>query len=253
VWKKEETAKALMFVFEKMSRNLTLLHNILGQVFGTKLEDALYYERLPSYETVYRVLVDYTPFKYSEFFDFVDKYGIFQFWNVEYISCLADEIRSYVGSELVLEVAAGDGMLSYWLGRYGVNAHATDSGEWYKPGKARAAVSPRAPVEIIDAIEAIRKYKPKMVMASWLPNGDTLLDIKIFDECSKLKVPYILLIGEVDGATGSYRFWEQKYWEKAGYERLPHSHCDEWNLCRTDYVSGGQVWRHSYTIFFKKV
>jgi hypothetical protein len=241
-----------MFI-EKLSRNLSLLHSILGQVFGTRLEDALYYERLPSYETVYRVLVDYSgPFKYGEFFDFVNKYGIFQFWNVEYISCLAEEIKAKVGSGLVLEVAAGDGMLSYWLRNYGVNAHATDSGEWYKLGRAGARVRPRAPVEIIDAVEAIRKYKPQMVMASWLPNDDTLLDIKISDECSNLKIPYILLIGETDGATGSMRFWQQKYWEKAGYEMLPYSHCDEWNLCRTDYVSNGHVWHHSSTIFFKK-
>jgi hypothetical protein len=221
------------------------------QIFGTKLEDVLYYERLPNYETVYRVLVDYTttPFMYREFFDFVNKYGIFQFWNVEYISCLANEIKSYVGSNLVLEVAAGDGMLSYWLRQYGVNIHATDSGEWYIPPRTkimqRAVVKPYAPVEIIDAISAIRKYKPKMVIASWITEG---VDFQIFDE----KPPIICLIGEVDGATGSMKFWEQKYWEKAGYERLPHSRCDEWNLCRTDYVSDGRVWHHSYTIFFIK-
>jgi hypothetical protein len=32
----------------------------------------------------------------------------------------------------------------------------------------------------------------------------------------EFEIPYILLIGETDGATGSMRFWQQKYWEKAG-------------------------------------
>jgi len=230
---------------ERLRYNLSVLRRLLGQVYPVRLEDLLYYERLPSYETVYNVLLWYAgPLRWKEFFDFVNEYGIYQFWNVEYISCLAEEIKSYVGSELVLEVAAGDGMLSYWLRKYGVNAHATDSGEWYRPGDRRGVIiKPRAPVEIIDAVSAIRKYKPKMVIASWLP-GDRL-DIEIFDE----KPPIICLIGEVDGATGSSMFWDTKYWEKAGYKRV-FSKCDEWNLCRTDYISGGEVWRHSFTIFF---
>jgi len=202
-------------------------------------EDVLYYERLPSYKTVEQFFREYTcPERYSQFFDFVERYGIYQFWNKEYIECLAGEIKRRVGSDLVLEVAAGDGMLSFWLRQYGVNVKATDSGKWYDKIKRSTEV------EILDAVSAIRKYKPRMVVASWLP-WDEPIDIQVFDE----KVPFIVLIGEENGATGSRRFWDERYWEKAGYAK-EYSECDRWNFCRTDYVrEGGGGW-HSSTTFF---
>jgi len=206
-------------------------------------EDVLYYEKLPDYRTVEEFFKEFTrPDKYAAFWSFVDRYAIYQFWNKEYIECLAGEIKRRVGSNLVLEVAAGDGMLSYWLRKHGVNVKATDSGEWYD------RVKRRAPVEIIDAVSAIKKYKPKMVIASWLPVGEPL-DIEIFNVCAEMRVPYIILIGETDGACGSLRFWEEKYWRRVGYEEEYLNRCDEYNLCRTDYYAG--VWfRHSSTILF---
>jgi hypothetical protein len=202
-------------------------------------EDVLYYERLPSYRTVEQFFREYTrPERYLQFWDFVERYGIYQFWNKEYIECLAGEIKRRVGSDFVLEVAAGDGMLSFWLRNYGVNIKATDSGEMYDKIKKRAEV------EIIDAVSAIRKYKPKMVIASWLP-WNKPIDIQIFDE----KVPIIVLIGEEYGATGSKRFWDENYWEKAGYTK-EYSECDKWNFCRSDYIREWGSGYHSSTAFY---
>jgi hypothetical protein len=202
-------------------------------------EDVLYYDRLPSYKTVEQFLREYTrPERYALFFDFVERYGIYQFWNKEYIECLAGEIKRRVGSDLVLEVAAGDGMLSYWLRQYGVNVKATDSGKWYDKIKRRGEV------EIIDAVSAVRKYKPRMVVASWLP-WDEPIDVQIFNE----KVPFIVLIGEEHGACGSQLFWNESYWEKAGYQ-VEYTECDRWNLCRTDYIREGTVGYHSTTAIY---
>jgi DNA-directed RNA polymerase subunit RPC12/RpoP len=201
--------------------------------------DVLYYERLPSYRTVEKFFEEYTsPEKYSLFWDFVESHGIYQFWNREYIECLAREIKRRIGSDMALEVAAGDGMLSFWLRKYGVNIKATDSGKMYDKIKRRAEV------EIIDAVSAIRKYKPRMVVASWLP-WDEPIDIQIFDE----KVPYIVLIGEEYGACGSERFWSENYWEKAGY-KVEYSKCSRWSLCRTDYIRMDSASFHSSTAFY---
>lgn len=185
------------------------------------LKDVLYYEKLPSYDTVEAVFKAYK----NVIFLFAHENRIYQFWNKEYIECLANEIKKRVGNKLVLEVAAGDGMLSYWLRSYGVNIIATDSGEW--------KITPRNHVEIIDAVSAIKKYNPIMVIASWLPYQEEL-DIQIFNQ----KVPYIILIGEENGACGSEKFWETEYWKKAGYERVWLDECDRYNICRTDYCFG---------------
>jgi hypothetical protein len=184
------------------------------------------------------------PERYTEFWVLIDHYAVHQFWNQEYIMCLADEIKKRVGGELVLEVAAGDGMLSYWLRQYGVNAKATDSGAWYD------RIKKRAPVEIIDAVSAIKKYKPKMVIASWLPVSEPL-DIQIFNTCAEERIPYIILIGETDGACGSLTFWQDKYWEKVGYELDYLYDCDKYNFCRTDWFSPDSGWfLHSSTLIF---
>jgi hypothetical protein len=202
-------------------------------------EDVLYYEKLPDYRTVEEFFKEHArPDKFAVFWNFVDRYAIYQFWNKEYIECLAEEIKRRVGSDLVLEVAAGDGMLSHWLRKHEVNIKATDSGKMYDEIKKRTEV------EIIDAVSAIRKCKPRMVIASWLP-WDELIDIQIFDE----KVPIIVLIGEEDGATGSKRFWDEKYWEKAGYTK-EYGECDKWNLCRTDYITETGRGFHSSTAFY---
>jgi len=239
-----------MEVAQKVRRNISLLRKCLGytlyspQIPLEAIQNVVYFEKLPSFETVYNFFREYTIS--AGFWTFVNDYGIFQFWNKEYIQCLSEEIKAKVGSELVLEVAAGDAMLSYWLRQHGINAKATDSGEWYERRNGverRARLKPRAEVEIIDAVSAIRKYIPKMVIASWLPL-EGKVDIAIFNE----KIPIIVLIGEEDGATGSAEFWD-RYWEKVGCKK-EYGTCDRWNIARTDFFSNTELWHHSYTAFY---
>jgi len=200
------------------------------------VKDASYFERLPSYRTVYKYFKYTRPLKTDEYWRFIDDNRVFQFWNQEYTKCLADGIRDRAGPDFVLEVGAGDGMLSYYLRQYGVNIRATDSGEY--------CVKVRAEVEITDAISAIRKHRPRMAVASWLPRGIPL-DIQIFNA----KVPIIVLIGEEHGAAGSERFWNEKYWKKVGYEK-EYSKCDRWNICLTDFVVDYRLRQHSSTAFY---
>ena len=205
------------------------------------LHGILYYDKLPSFETIVNA------FKVagtSSVFLLADKYHIYQFWNKEYVQCLAEKIKNLINGKLAVEVCAGDGMLSYWLRKHRVNIVATDSGEW--------EIRPRNNVEIIDAVSAIKKYKPTLVIASWLPYQKEV-DIQIFSQ----KVPYVILIGESGegGCCGSPKFWRTKYWKKMGYiedwEYL--SECDRWNICRTDYCYKSYCsFTHSITVLYKR-
>lgn len=213
--------------------------------------EASYFDRLPDYEIVRRYFesIPFVGQRQIDFLHFVHDNYIFTFYNKEYISCLANIIQKSVGLSQVLEVAAGDGMFSYYLRLYGINIHATDKGNQYKPfSRFVGGMKKRTPVEILDAVSAIRKYKPKMVVASWLPHGE-FIDIDIFNE----KPEFVILIGEVHGCCGTPKFWKTKYWEQLNYTKTFLDRCDKWNLCKTDYYRRNKILvKHSCTILFTK-
>jgi len=222
-----------------------------------------YYEELPTFRTTIASLEerDFVTVENYEasWFTICLKNGIFQMWNKEYIEAFSKEILNLVGGEFVLEVAAGDGMLSHWLREHGVNIKATDDMSWHKtePDTRAPPLKLYSEVEELDAISAIRKYKPRMVIASWIPYRSEL-DCEILDEGSE----YLVLIGEGSfGCTGSEKFWGDTwdedddriaYWVQKGYSEKKLD-VDKWNLCRTDR---GDKWgcnHGSTTLYTKKV
>jgi len=145
-----------------------------------------------------------------------------------FLRALARTIRE-TGARRVLEVAAGDGHLSRELARVAPDLRivATDSGQWEKP---QARMNARERRELrgvaglrlgenvvrLDALAAIRRYRPELVLACWLPPGPLL---------SRLAraAPLLLEIG-ASGFTGSHRAW-------------PHRFCEELEVlarCRLD-------------------
>jgi hypothetical protein len=191
---------------------------------------------LPSYEAVkaWFLANEHT----MGMFSLLREENIFQFWNTEYIACLASELQSLVGKGLVLEVCAGDGCLTHWLKEHGVNAVATDDYSWEK-------IKQVFPVEKLDALTAIDRYKPKLVIASWI-DYDKSLDLKIIQK----GVPYFVVIGEgQSGCTGSEEFWEK--YEYLGYtEMRGMGKCDKWNISRTDYsMLDNDLHHHCWTTF----
>lgn len=152
-----------------------------------------------------------------------------------------------MGEDFILEVAAGDGMLSHWLRECGVNIKATDSMDRHR----NHGLQLRSEVEELDGISAIRKYKPRMVVASWIEYGSEL-DCEILDEDPE----YLILIGEhTGGCTGSEKFaggWEEDsppaYWIQKGYIQTSLS-IDMWNICRTDY-DWSSFHPHSHTMLY---
>ena len=150
-----------------------------------------------------------------------------------FLGALARRIRE-TGARNVLEVAAGDGHLSRALARAAPDLRitATDSGQWERPqarmsAKERralrhteiAGLEPGAGVLRLGAVEAIRKLKPGLVLASWIPPGPLLGKII-------RAAPLVLEIGAGSGITGDIRCW-----------RYPHDFCDELDAlgrCRLD-------------------
>ena len=150
-----------------------------------------------------------------------------------FLRALARRIRE-TGARTVLEVAAGDGHLSRALARVAPDLRitATDSGKW-EPPEARmstaerralrhtevAGLAPGEGVLRLGAVEAIRKLKPQLVLASWIPPGPLLGQIV-------RAAPRVLEIGAGSGITGDIRCW-----------RYPHDFCDDLDAlgrCRLD-------------------
>jgi hypothetical protein len=157
-----------------------------------------------------------------------------------FLRALARRIHS-IGARRVLEVAAGDGHLARELARVAPDLRvvATDSGRWVQP-RARmnarerkrlrdvrvAGLSLGADVTRVEAIAAIRRFRPDLVLACWIPPGPLLGRII-------RAAPRVLEIGAGSGITGDIRCW-----------RYPHEFCeelDELGRCRLDDRPGERL------------
>jgi hypothetical protein len=142
----------------------------------------------------------------------------------EMVRALAARIRA-CGARRVLEVAAGDGFLSAALrpALPGIRIVASDSGAWTEP-RARMTASERrefrgvdvpgvrlgGSVLRLDALAAIRRTRPDLVLASWLPPG------RLLERLIRAPVRYVLEIGAKGGVTPGAWSW-----------RFAHEFCEE--------------------------
>jgi hypothetical protein len=85
--------------------------------------------------------------------------GIYCFYSKELIAALA----GMVGARSCLEIGAGDGTLTRFLGEQGVQVTATDNHGW-----TQAVKYPKWVVKL-DAREALAEYAPEVVICSWPP------------------------------------------------------------------------------------
>jgi hypothetical protein len=89
--------------------------------------------------------------------------GIWCFYSRE----LVDGLAALLGDRPTLEIAAGDGTLSRFLAARGVAVRATDDHSW-----ARAVNYP-AEVERLEAGAALARHRPRAVLCSFPPPGNT--------------------------------------------------------------------------------
>lgn len=88
--------------------------------------------------------------------------GIYCFYSGRLIAQLAEMI----GDRPCLEIAAGDGTLSRFLGAAGVRVTATDDHSWTHSVQFPDAVIRQ------DARAALREHQPRVVICSWPPAGN---------------------------------------------------------------------------------
>jgi hypothetical protein len=194
------------------------------------------------------------------------KKPIYEFLNVEYINELSDYlierisevVKKKEGTVTVLEIGAGDGRLTHFIkekveaalpGK--VRVIATDNSSWENHG-----IRQDFPVENMDYREALKVFKPDIVLSSWMPNdADFSKPIR--------KTPSVkeyVLIGEADsGCCGDpWLTWgytsdgpttkkilpyKNDHFERVDVE-CPHQ------VGRTQYKFGGES--YSQTVSFRR-
>ena len=93
----------------------------------------------------------------------VEPQGIYCFNSRSLIGALADLIEG----RPCLEIGAGDGTLARFLSEAGVSVTATDDFSW------QHSVRYPETVQRLGAREALELYRPKVVLCSWPPPGNT--------------------------------------------------------------------------------
>lgn len=93
----------------------------------------------------------------------VEPQGIYCFYSRALVARLA----ALIGDRRALEIAAGDGTLARFLRDAGADVTATDDHSW--SGRVDFA---GAAVERVEAREALRRYRPEVVLCSWPPAGN---------------------------------------------------------------------------------
>jgi hypothetical protein len=151
----------------------------------------------------------------SEFNLFAEENQLYEVLTMDYVEALANQIcqlRQNKANYQVCEVGAGSGLLTHHLkrcldrmeGTDGIDMIATDSGSW-NLGK-------RFDVEPYTNKEAIKRFRPDLVLVSWMPAGE---DWTAYFRRSGVK-NYIIIGESDDGCTGHN-------WETWGN----YDYCDE--------------------------
>lgn len=167
-------------------------------------------------------------------------FGLDQLLNREFNDALAEEIKK-LGLAPILEVNAGSGDLARSLRQRGIELAAVGSGQ--RPLRKGVSNSDGVPPKMGHR-EAMRKYQPRLVICSWMPQGADWT--KDFREDKTIQA--YLLIGEEKG----------KDWaEYPGWRSRVLKGPNKWSLCRLDHgVDFDQPelwWRHAKVVIFERI
>lgn len=101
-----------------------------------------------------------------------------------------------IGNRSCLEIAAGDGTLSRFLGEEGVNIIATDDHSWTH------AIDYPDDVKNMGAKQALQQYQPQVVVCSWPPPGNNF-ERQIFS--TKTVELYLVIGSRYKFASGNWQ------------------------------------------------
>jgi hypothetical protein len=118
--------------------------------------------------------------------------GIYCFYSRQLVKALV----RIVDGRTCLEIAAGDGTLARFLREAGAAVTATDDHSWHE----RVGYED-GDVEGLDAVRALRKYRPQVVICSWPPPGNSFEAHVFATESVEL---YVLLTTRHEFAAGNW-------------------------------------------------
>lgn len=97
---------------------------------------------------------------------FGNRHAVYGFPTIE----LVEWLTGYIGGRKAIEIGAGSGVLAEALGIPATDSHQQDMPvyrEFYaKLGQKTVTYGPN--VEKLDALQAVRKYRPQVVIGSWI-------------------------------------------------------------------------------------
>ena len=189
--------------------NQEILSTLDPKIIIKRLKDPRY---LPSVDEIkYAFENSENPLQEWDAFIQREKSIIYEFMNKEYLDDLSKYlIENYKENKKIkiLEVGAGNGKLTYHLrkileektpGKFEIIA--TDSGEWQ--------IETLYEVEKIELEEAIKKYKPNVIICSWMPLNKDFTEI--FRKYENIK-EYIL-IGDPDVCGDQWKTYGNRLFE----------------------------------------
>jgi len=196
----------------------------------------------PTYEEATRLL-DLFDQRVSEDYSqeelgiFCHKNNIYMIYTKEFIDELARKI-SLINNSPIIEICAGNGKLSHQLRKRGIDIAATDDYSW---GMHRNETL----VERISHRDALQKYNPKIVVASWIPYKSRVG----FDVLDFPSTKYFIDIGE---SMGNSTWMTEEIYEKKEWEETEWKRARRFSVCRMDYIGGGGM-EHSCVTVFRKI
>lgn len=96
------------------------------------------------------------------------KRGVYQYPTIE----LLEWLKKYIGDKLAIEIGSGNGAFSRWLNIKGTDSKIQETPEiklLYALQNV-ATTNPPDDIEKLDALEAIKKYKPEIVIGTYVTN-----------------------------------------------------------------------------------
>lgn len=121
-------------------------------------------------------------------------HGLFQVWTKEFIESFASYLRKIISDPdaVILDVGAGNGLLTFWLSGLGLRIIAVDNQSWPLWSEKWKVRYPEWVLKM-DYKEALRIFSPEIVISSWMPPYvDWTIDFRACDS-----VKEYILIGEV--------------------------------------------------------
>lgn len=125
----------------------------------------------------------------------VEKRGIWCFYSRELIAGLA----ALIAGRRTLEIAAGDGTLSRFLAATGTDVTASDDYSW------QGAVNYPESVHRLDALAAVQRFQPQVVICCWPPSGNVFEKQLFRQRCVET---YIVIGSRSRFITGNWREYE---------------------------------------------